>query len=69
MGSLSRKRAAERVRTALIQQLRTAENRDDVEHILWELMDHYERHAMDDEELNRSARELAVTPEDIDFPD
>lgn len=66
MGDLSRMNAAGRYRDAVRQRLDDGEEPED---ILWEVIGHLERSAMDSMEIDRMTREMALNEGEIDFPD
>jgi len=69
MGSLTRQRSRERFYDALQQRLRRAENSVKKQQVCSEAIDKLVDIAIDEEELDRVSRELAVRPEEIEFPD
>lgn len=69
MGDLTFERAQQRVRTALQQRLETTDSAHDTATIYEETVDRLLRIAIDEEELDRVAHELAVDPDAIEWPD
>lgn len=69
MGSLTRQRAQNRLTTALEQRLAAADSSAAERAIYRDAVDRLCRIAIDATELNRLAREFAVDPEAISFPD
>lgn len=65
MGDLARKNAGARYRQALKQRLESSE---EPEELLWTVVTHLERVAIDSIELDRVAHELAADPDAIEFP-
>lgn len=69
MGSLTRMRARNRLQTALEQRLATADTPAATHAIYQDVVDRLSRIALDDAEVDRIARALAVRPDSIAFPD
>jgi hypothetical protein len=69
MGSLSRHRAANRFQTALRQRLDAASDPNEAQQAYDDTLEVLITIAADEIELDRVARELAVTPDTIDFPE
>lgn len=69
MGSLTRMRARNRLQTALEQRLATADTPAAKRAIYQDAVDRLCRIALADAEVDRLAREFAVNPESIAFPD
>lgn len=69
MGSLTRKRAKNRLLDALNQRLEEADSHGEVIEIYEETVSKLADLATDSVELNRLAEEIAVDPDKIDFPD
>jgi len=69
MGSLSRQRAANRFQTALQQRLDSASDPDEAQQAYEDALEGLVTIAIDEVELDRVARELAITPGAIDFPE
>lgn len=68
MGSPSYQRAWARLQTALEQRLETDETLADQRAVSQDVVDRLVRIAIDEEELDRVAQELAVDPDKIPFP-
>lgn len=68
MGSLTYQRAWARFQTALEQRLETSETPASQRAVYQDAVDRLVRIAIDEEELDRVARELAVDPDTIPFP-
>lgn len=68
MGSLSRQRAANRFQTALQQRLDAASDSNEAQQAYDDALTVLLSIAIDSVELDRVSRELAITPDDIDFP-
>jgi hypothetical protein len=69
MGDLTHNHAQTRVRTALNQHLEAAETPPDQHAVYEDVIDRLLRIAIDEEELDRLATNLAIDPDAIDWPE